>query len=94
MAQAQIYRIKKDPDAVLDYSMDWSAWLITGDSVSASDWIAETGITIDSETVNGDITTVWLSGGTEQQTYTVTNRITTDDGRIDDRSVEVYVTER
>ena len=32
----------KDPDAVLDYSVDWSLWL-AGDEISTSEWILEEG---------------------------------------------------
>ena len=91
---AQSYRIGKDPDAVLDYSMDWTAWLLPGDSVSASDWLADDGITIDSDALAGPVATVWLSGGTARRTYVVTNRITTNGGRVDDRSITVYVMDR
>ena len=38
----------KDPDAVLDYKIDWSAWL-GDDTISQSAWSAEDGITIDSD---------------------------------------------
>ena len=32
----------KDPDAVLDYSVDWSLWL-AGDEISTSEWLLEEG---------------------------------------------------
>ena len=34
----------KDPDAVLDYSVDWSLWL-AGDEISTSEWLLEEGAT-------------------------------------------------
>ena len=39
----------KDPDAVLDYSVDWSLWL-AGDQISSSEWILEPGATIEKVT--------------------------------------------
>ena len=36
----------KDPDAVLDYSVDWLLWL-AGDQISSSEWILEQGATIE-----------------------------------------------
>ena len=35
----------KDPDAVLDYGFDWSAWLEAGDTIVTSEWIVPEGIT-------------------------------------------------
>ena len=32
----------KDPDAVLDYSVDWSLWL-AGDTISSSEWLLDDG---------------------------------------------------
>lgn len=43
---------------------------------------------------DGTVTTVWLMGGTSGQVYTVTNRITTNQGRTDDRSLTILVEER
>ena len=65
----------KDPDAVLDYSVDWAKWL-AGDAINTSDWTVPVGLakTLDSATVTK--TTIWLSGGAAGQSYTVTNRIT------------------
>jgi hypothetical protein len=83
-------RIQKDPQAVLDYRVDWSAWL-AGDTIVASTWILETGITNDLDTYNATTAVIWLSGGTLGEIYTVTNRITTALGRIDDRTFLVEI---
>jgi len=83
----------KDPDAVLDYSVDWSDWL-DGDAITASQWIVPAGLTLDSSTNSTTATTAWLSGGAVRFRYTVTNRITTASGRVDDRSIVVQVVGR
>ena len=84
----------KDPDAVLDYSINWSTWLVTGDTIVTSTWTADTGITIDSDSNTTTATTVWLSGGTAGESYGVTNHIVTDDGREDDRTITILVCEQ
>jgi len=83
----------KDPDAVLDYAIDWSAWLDT-DTITDSDWTTTEGITIDSDSFTDTASTVWLSGGTAGDTYSVTNHITTTAGRQDDRSIKIKCKER
>jgi hypothetical protein len=83
----------KDPNAVLDYSVDWSRWL-AGDEISTSEWIVPAGLTKITDTMTTTKTTVWLSGGTADQSYTVTNRIVTTGGRTEDRSFVVKVEER
>jgi len=91
----QTFRATKDANATLDYTLDWSQWLMSGDALASSTWTTTAGLTVDSDRLDADnTTTVWLSGGTAGRSYTVTNRITTDDGRTDDRSIVVYVTER
>ena len=86
-------QIEKDPDAVLDYQMDWSTWLDT-DTISTSTWDVPTGLTEDSETETTTTTTVWISGGTAGTTYTVTNEIVTAAGRTDSRSILIKVVQR
>lgn len=79
--------------AVLDYEEDWTAWL-EGDTISTSSWVADTGITIDSDsntTVKG---VVWLSGGTVGESYDVTNTITTAGLRTDSRTIEITITDQ
>lgn len=83
----------KDPNAVLDYSFNWATWLVS-DTISTSTWTADTGITINSTTNTTTLATVWLSGGAAGTTYIVTNRIVTNGGRTEDRSLTINVEQR
>ncbi len=87
---AQLYEFRKDPQAILDYVIDWSDWL-DGDTITASTWTAPTGITVDSDSHTTTATTVWLSGGTLGETYSLVNHITTAAGREDDRTIKIKV---
>jgi hypothetical protein len=51
----------KDPDAVVDYRIDWSDRL-NGDTIAISTWTVPSGITKDSDTHDNTTTTIWLSG--------------------------------
>lgn len=84
----------KDPDAVLDYQMDWSDWL-NGDAISTSIWLVPSGLTNDSDNIASpaEATVIWLSGGTAGTTYELVNRITTTGGRTNDRTVKIKVKE-
>lgn len=88
------YWIEKDPDAILDYPMDWSSWLETGETLVTSSWLVDNGLTKDSENNTTTASVVWLSGGVAGQTYLVTNRITTSLGRQEDRSFRIKVQNR
>jgi len=77
----------KDPDSVLDYGCDWSGWLQDAETVTASAWIVEDGLTGSAETNTGLVTGVMLSGGVDGTTYTITNRIDTSLGRTINRSM-------
>jgi hypothetical protein len=83
----------KDPHAVLDYTIDWTRWL-AGDHIASSEWLVPAGLTKVGDSRTGSSATVWLSGGTAGQMYTVTNRITTTGGRPEDRSFTIRVEER
>lgn len=92
---------EKDPDAILDYHFDWTLWMANGDYITASTFIVTPGI-VPGNGANGapntafttTNTTVWLIGGSAGQPYRVTNRITTAQGRSDDRSITIRVQER
>lgn len=83
----------KDKDAVLDYQHDWTDWL-DSDVISDSSWSTTEGLTIDSDTFTDSSATVWLSSGTTDSSYIVTNHIVTVAGREDDRSFKVKIKER
>lgn len=88
--------MEKDPDAVLDYGVDWSAELAKhgNDTINTSTWIVPTGITKDSDSHTTTTATIWLSGGSVGKTYKVVNRITTVGGRTDDRTLSIQVVEK
>ncbi|AZG48854.1 phage fiber-tail adaptor protein [Gordonia insulae] len=89
--------IEKDPNAKLDYGINWSDWLRPGDTITASTWTV-TGP--DAALVNSDPgfttteATVWLAGGTLGKTYDAVNHITTAQGREDDRTLKVRIEQR
>lgn len=83
----------KDPNDVIDYDLDWSKWLRDGDTILVSDWIVPAGITMNSETSTNTSSKIWLSGGTAGQSYSLTNRITTAQGRQKDRTITIRVKE-
>ena len=80
----------KDPDALLDYMVDWSTWL-GNDTIATSVWTVPSGITKSNDTKTPKTATIWLSGGTVGQRYDITNRITTDGGRTDDRTMSIVI---
>ena len=71
---------QKRPEDVVDYNVDWSQWLETGDTIQTSTWIVETGITQDSESETASVATIWVSGGIEGRTYRLINEIVTTPG--------------
>ena len=85
---------EKDPDAVLDYGIDWADWVTAADSIITSSWTAPAGITVETDSLSGTVCIVWLSGGTAGVSYEVTCHIETDDGRQDDRSLIIKCIER
>lgn len=93
-----IVTAQKDPDAVLDYSLDWSAWL-DGDTIVSSTWTIsgpDTSLTIDEDSETTTVTTVWLSAGTRTKSYNATNHITTASvpARQDDRTIRLHIVAR
>lgn len=71
----------KTSSEVLEYGVDWSTRLATGDTISASSWpTVEAGITVTGDDFDDTSTTVVVSGGTSGNTYSLINRITTASG--------------
>lgn len=86
---------KKDPQATLDYTFDWSDWLNDSDSIATNEvTVSSVDITLESKTANAGAVTAWISGGVENKRYGVTCKITTAEGRIDERTIYLYVLNR
>lgn len=84
----------QDPQAVLDYPFDWSAYL-AGDTIQTSQFTVDSGITPESDAILDTANTViWLSGGTRNKRYAVTNHILTTGGREGDWTIYVLVKEQ
>jgi hypothetical protein len=91
--------IAKDPGATLDYNIDWSDWLPTGDSISTSTWTQESvhtggNLTLGGSSVGNNVTSVLISSGQEGEIYTVKNTITTNENLIDVRRFRIRVEKR
>lgn len=88
---------KKDPNATVDFKVDWTAWLLpVGDAIASVTWIPSTGITVVSSSFTVNSATAFISGGTEGETATLTCRITTSSTppRIDDRTLNIAIVSR
>lgn len=84
-----------DPDAVLDIGFDWSRWLAEGETISDQSVTVTSGLTKGAVTEAAGVVTVWLSGATPVGSFQrVTCHIVTNQGREDDRSRRLKVTER
>ena len=83
-------KMLKDPQATLDYSVEWSQWL-DGDTISTSSWTVTTGLNNTSESTTTTKATVWLSGGSIGGVYSAVNTITTATGRTDERTITICV---
>ena len=80
----------KDPDATLDYAVDWAPYL-DNDTIESVLWTVPAGLSLTAQSNDDTVATVWLSGGTVGISYEVVCRITTMAGRIDDRTISVLI---
>ena len=86
---------KKDPNAVLDYTFDWTAYLTPlVDTIASVTWILPTGLTKVSQSNTPMTATAFISGGTLGESLSLTCRIITAGGRTDDRSITLKIVER
>ena len=85
----------KDPDAVLDYTIDWSEWLAAGETITGTPtWTVPGGITKDSQSNDTTSVTAWFSSGSAGTDYVIGCKIATSDSRTDERSIILSVEER
>ena len=85
-----------DPDAELEYFVEWQRWLAPfDDELETSAWIISPDTLVRGlEIKTATRATIWLSGAQAGTVYLVTNRIHTLQGRDDDRSFKLVGRER
>jgi hypothetical protein len=84
----------KDPDSLLDYLVDWSAWVPVGDVIVDAFTSADPGIVVSHQTYTSTGHTIWLSGGEVNRVYRITSKVRTGGGRADDRSFHIKCVQR
>lgn len=86
----------KDPAALLGYTWDWSAWLAeVADTISSATVTVPVGLTaVGAPAVSGGFVTQRVSGGVVDTAYTLVCQITTVGGLIDERSINLTVSNR
>jgi hypothetical protein len=87
-------KFAQDPEAILDYTLDWSKLLVEGDVLAQTHFTPDSGLSVLSENFTDSLATCWLLGGIAGQTYNVTCHITTVGGRQDDRTFQIVVKEK
>ena len=87
-------RVVKDPDSLLDFVVDWESWLPSDDYIVSAAASVQSGLTLHTQTYTSSQHAIWVLGGTVGQEYTVTSRIETNGGRIDERTFRIQVRER
>jgi len=89
----------KDPNAVLDYSIDWGAeYLNGGELLARSDWSVVPdepgGVTVVGSDFDATTASAKAAGGLAGRLYRLVNRVTTDAARVDERSILIRVENR
>lgn len=82
----------KDPDEVVDYSVNWNERLEATETIATSAFTVESGdVVIDDDSNAAGVCVVWLSGGTIDTPCVILNRITTSFGRTYDQSMKLRI---
>lgn len=88
----------KDPDATLDYAVDWGTEYLAGDVLQSSGWsvspVEPGGAAVVSSQADELIATVAVSGGLVGHLYRLINQVVTASGRADSRSIVLRVEKR
>lgn len=88
----------KDPEAVLDYAVDWGAEYLGGDAVGQSAWevipVETGGITVVDSSFDDRTAKVTAGGGVPGNVYQLTNRVVLASGLTDSRSIVLRVEKR
>jgi hypothetical protein len=68
-----------------DYTIDWSLWLMSGETITDSTWIGPSSVALSTQSHTDTTSTTWITGGslTGQTTLLqIKNTVTTSQGRV------------
>ncbi len=88
------WTIDRDPNAVLDYKVDFTLWLDAMSDTLASHTTTPTDVVVDSSSIVGKSVVLWISGGTVGTPGSVKIHVVTTGGRSDDRTIYFKIKER
>jgi hypothetical protein len=93
-----------DPNEIQAYSVDWSRFLNTGDTIQSVAWLVNGTVTASYTTTEGlnllqptntdTVATIRITGGNVGTKYKVSCRITTADGLIYERGIFLTIREQ
>lgn len=98
----------KDKDETLDYSLDWTRALESGETITSVAWsivndsgakvsfepgTTVAGLTSTVKTNTSVIATLYISGGTDNKQYKLYCAVTTSQGRTKERTVTIKIRE-
>lgn len=84
-----------DPNAKLDYSWSWTAWLAAGETITSQTVTGPVGVTITGVVQTGGVVTAWVvAPGPFTDVVRIVCHIVTSAGREDDRTAKLTVTDR
>lgn len=84
----------KDPNSRVDYVVDWSDWLDADTIASVSTILSSADLTLYNQSNTTTTHTIWVTGGVEGKSYSVTSRITTAGNRQEDRTFRLVCRQR
>jgi len=87
-------RFTKQPNDVLDYTVDLTKWMASGDTVSsATAAVSPSGLTISVTNGTTSEPKVWASGGANGTEYQITLTVVTTGGRTKEFEFKIVVAE-
>ena len=89
----------KDPNAVVDYAIDWGAeYLGEDDLIAESSWSVipsePGGVTVEGSDFTAVLATAKAAGGIAGRLYRLVNQVVLQSGRSDERSIMLRVEKR
>ena len=86
---------QKQPIDQLDYDLDFSDWLTDTDEITGAVAVSSVPdeLVVVSVSISGAFVKIWVRAGLNGQTYKISSRITTSEGRIKELEFKIRVRE-